>query len=598
MKRRKQSLKTKPSVRVNVKRAILITSCSGILLTISIYLFSLFFGNVGVQQSTIAAGSYSGVDTQGYTKERILMIDHSKVDGASALTDFPVLISITHEDLKTHNNGGDVTHPSGYDIGFTDISGRMLHHQIEEYDGTTGSYLAWVRVPTLSAIENTEIHILYGKATVITNPSSSNVWTEKYKSIWHMDVASGSTTLQDATSNANAGTSNGNMSTSNWVAGKIGQGVQLDGVDDYFNFSGYKGINNKKKRTISFWFNSTEAGRNHRVLSWGKNSSGKKYDVGIIGANNSIAVSVEGGEKYGSTNIADGNWHYLTIVLPRGGGNKKVQMHQLYVDGILEVNTGGNNLNLNTARNGNDVVLGKGNWNCCFTKGIIDEVRISQMDRSAGWISTEFNNQNDPENFIHIGDLVSSLPIELASFEVERYEEVIEVLWETATEINNDFFTIEKSKDGFHFNEIAKLEGAGNSSQEIEYSFVDEAPYEGINYYRLKQTDFDGKFEYFEIKGVKYEGRNQKESLETSLSVSPNPFTSHFNLAFHSSTEGQAQLYIIDMNGKQVFSDQIQTSPGSNVYMFSEGDKLIQGTYVLNLFQKEQTKQSIKLIKK
>ena len=78
----------------------------------------------------------------------------------------------------------------------------------------------------------------------------------------------------------------------------------------------------------------------------------------------------------------------------------------------------------------------------------------------------------------------------------------------TVSETNNDFFTIERSGDGRNFDAIGEIQGAGNSSKEISYTFTDEKPMPGINYYRIKQTDYDGQFSYSEIRSVRHKGIN------------------------------------------------------------------------------------------
>lgn len=92
---------------------------------------------------------------------------------------------------------------------------------------------------------------------------------------------------------------------------------------------------------------------------------------------------------------------------------------------------------------------------------------------------------------------VDPLPIELLSFSFEIHPGVVLLRWITATEINNDFFTIERSRDMLQWEELGKIQGAGNSNELLSYNFSDRNPVRGISYYRLKQTDFDGKFEYF-----------------------------------------------------------------------------------------------------
>ena len=92
------------------------------------------------------------------------------------------------------------------------------------------------------------------------------------------------------------------------------------------------------------------------------------------------------------------------------------------------------------------------------------------------------------------------LPIELLSFTLyKNNNNDILLKWTTASEINNDYFTIEKSNTDIDFEILTNVRGAGNSSQLLNYSYIDYNPYNGINYYRLKQTDYDGQYSYSEI---------------------------------------------------------------------------------------------------
>lgn len=91
------------------------------------------------------------------------------------------------------------------------------------------------------------------------------------------------------------------------------------------------------------------------------------------------------------------------------------------------------------------------------------------------------------------------LPVKLVSFEANSNGERIDINWATVTEINNNFFTIEKSKDLKNWEVVSNVSGAGNSNTTIEYFEVDYSPYQGVSYYRLKQTDYDGAFSYSNV---------------------------------------------------------------------------------------------------
>jgi hypothetical protein len=96
------------------------------------------------------------------------------------------------------------------------------------------------------------------------------------------------------------------------------------------------------------------------------------------------------------------------------------------------------------------------------------------------------------------------LPVTFNNFDVSKENKKSDISFSSASETNNDYFSIERSEEGRNFSSIGTLKGAGNSSREIRYEYTDEKPLPGINYYRIKQTDFDGKYSYSEIKSVKF----------------------------------------------------------------------------------------------
>ena len=117
-----------------------------------------------------------------------------------------------------------------------------------------------------------------------------------------------------------------------------------------------------------------------------------------------------------------------------------------------------------------------------------------------------------------IGQGINPLPIDLLSFTASHKDEMILLEWETASETNNEWFTIEKSNDGWDFEEVITIPGAGNSNQLLSYEAIDENPYNGISYYRLKQTDFDGQYEYSKMVPV-----NFNKDMGMSIALWPNP---------------------------------------------------------------------------
>lgn len=95
-----------------------------------------------------------------------------------------------------------------------------------------------------------------------------------------------------------------------------------------------------------------------------------------------------------------------------------------------------------------------------------------------------------------------TLPVTLQNFEVIARKKTVVINWSTATEINNDYFILERSQDGKRFSEMTRINGAGNSSSTIQYSCTDDRPLYGRSHYRLKQVDIDGNHSYSAVKTV------------------------------------------------------------------------------------------------
>jgi hypothetical protein len=151
------------------------------------------------------------------------------------------------------------------------------------------------------------------------------------------------------------------------------------------------------------------------------------------------------------------------------------------------------------------------------------------------------------------------LPVELINFEANTEKNAVVLQWSTASEINNDYFTIERSADGENFNEIAKVTGAGNSSFLKNYLHKDTQPLPGTNYYRLKQTDFDGQYTFSSIIAVKFE-------YNSRIKIIPNPAVDEVVLFFDSPVRTIAQLSISDMQGKAQIKEDFRVKMGMNSY--------------------------------
>ncbi len=130
----------------------------------------------------------------------------------------------------------------------------------------------------------------------------------------------------------------------------------------------------------------------------------------------------------------------------------------------------------------------------------------------------------------------SPLPIELMEFNAEVSDAQINLYWKTASEINNDYFSIEKSVDAENWEAISRIEGVGNSTTEKQYKWVDENPESGVNFYRLRQVDFDGAFNFSKIVSVTFNN-------EVGFINYPNPVNDQLNIEIENGSTNRFSLF-------------------------------------------------------
>lgn len=174
----------------------------------------------------------------------------------------------------------------------------------------------------------------------------------------------------------------------------------------------------------------------------------------------------------------------------------------------------------------------------------------------------------------------TTLPITLISFETQKSDDIVVLTWITLTEINNDYFTIEKSRDGFNFIEVGKVNGAGNSSDRLTYRLIDETPYKGVSYYRLKQTGFNGDFWYSDLRVINF----GKSDLVRETKLYPNPTNGEeLNMVLLSSGSGELVLTIRTVNGQLINTSRINLENISDIFQIEllKGNKLSKGTYLI-----------------
>jgi hypothetical protein len=165
------------------------------------------------------------------------------------------------------------------------------------------------------------------------------------------------------------------------------------------------------------------------------------------------------------------------------------------------------------------------------------------------------------------------LPISLLSFTATPRDGNTDLLWATATETNNAYFSLERSADGVHFDEITQVPGAGNSAATNNYAYTDRSPINGVSYYRLRQVDFDGAYSFSPVRRVVFGEAN-------GVRLQPVPATETLQVLLDKTTEEDINWSVFDQSGRLVLDGQA----AEETQQFDvDVQNLPQGMYLLRL---------------
>ncbi len=148
------------------------------------------------------------------------------------------------------------------------------------------------------------------------------------------------------------------------------------------------------------------------------------------------------------------------------------------------------------------------------------------------------------------------LPVDLLYFNVAKINNLVEIEWQTASELNNDYFIVERSSDGVHFEEIGKVNGHGTTNIVMSYNFSDHNPLNGINYYRITQVDYNKTKSSTEIKSI--------NNYYTQILILPNPTSGLFSLNFIKADKETYQIRIFNTLGQEVYNSIVGDNSNSN----------------------------------
>jgi len=189
---------------------------------------------------------------------------------------------------------------------------------------------------------------------------------------------------------------------------------------------------------------------------------------------------------------------------------------------------------------------------------------------------------------------INPLPITLLNFNAKSAGNSVNIEWTTVTETNNDFFTLESSSDGRSFSPIAYIDGAGTSSTLNEYDYTDKNLPNGIMYYRLKQTDFDGTVSYSNVISVYILGTHGN-STEFVIFPNPSEFES-IKMRINSDEDKTLGIHVVNTLGQTMYSGTVETKAGITEYLLQNIFILEPGEYFI-IIDKDVTSRKMFIIK-
>ncbi|UCE37668.1 MAG: DUF2341 domain-containing protein, partial [Thermoplasmata archaeon] len=333
-----------------------------------------------------------------------LTIHAGKVAGD--LSDFPVVLDMTLWDLAAY------AQPDGDDILFVGKDGdTKLAHEIELFNGTTGRLVVWIKIPFLSSTDDTIIYLYYGNLSASNQQQPHEVWTNGFVGVYHLKETG--EPYINSVKNKNYGTQ---WLTPTQVTGKFGYGQEFtgNGEDDMISL-GNLGLcdGTQSNLTVSAWSYIDDPSLEDyaKIISKrDETDSSYEYMLGFnADASDKMIYWNTKTDSTGSQNVAKSCWVHLA-------GTYDGSIKKFYINGseaTQDTDVSGPLSNSNWA-----VTIGAQDSPSQNFGGIIDEVRICNVDRSLEWVATEWYNQVDPSAFFSIDDCNNRKPITLNSSQV------------------------------------------------------------------------------------------------------------------------------------------------------------------------------------
>lgn len=328
-----------------------------------------------------------------YAYRKRITFDPDVVPGPADLVDFPVIIRLTNDnDLRVTGSGGHVQNTNGFDIIFTDEDGvTLLSHQLVSYTGSSGSLECWVKIPVLSTSIETSIYMYYGNSGTTTNQSSTATWSNGYAGVWHFDNNLNNSTPVTGLN----GTNNGSSNTATALFGGNARSFN-SGSSQYVDVSPYNAAYDLNANvTVSAWIRLGSTGADQKIAG-NQNDVNGGWKFGVF-SDNRIEFEIRNSSNSpflsrsasGGATLSTNTWYYVV-----GQYSDVGDFIRTYLNGAQDRNYSTTAV---CGASGGTMKIGREPFTSgAFFNGVIDELRVSNVIRSADWITTEYINQSSP----------------------------------------------------------------------------------------------------------------------------------------------------------------------------------------------------------
>ncbi len=554
------------------------------------WFFYEFIGNVKSAKAEAAEEKTEIQNiTEGFAGRKKITVNGQHLKGKGNILNMPVLISLRSDDLKISSEGGQLFSREGKDILFTAADGKTpVPFQIERFDPFTGKLLAWIKPSALSDNPDLSTFWLYFGNTDADDAQSKETFGNPFAAVWHF--------------NGSFQTSGPDLIAGEYKGAKDEEG-RFGGAKDFLAydkssafFEANEAVRFNGNISVSAWVKLTGINSDQFIFSNATSTGGCNFFIDEegklvfeIAGNDGATASLKRAE--GGTILEKDKWYQVS-------GIYSLEKDSLftYVNGIKD-RSGKSGVKYAA---GNIIVLGADiNLKNSFFNGIIDELRLANSAWNTDYMAVSYASESDPENFFRLdGEEVFSASPKLAtinSFEATVKTTNVALNWQTASESNLDYFTIERSSDGKDFQKVRTLFGKGNSDQPNNYFLLDPSPVFGNAYYRLRFTSFKGESDVSNIINVHFEPEATGLNIR---SVEPNPFKSGFSVVYNSIKPEPMNVNLTSLTGQIVYTNSVNPETGKdNLFEFRDHSSLDPGIYFLNFTQGGEER-TVKLIKR